>query len=78
MLITQIKPNPNNPRLIKDNKFKFSNFKKRQNSKDIKFTVTTNNLSTDATFNEESKKVHSDNVEVTDKLNYYKSNKDKK
>jgi bifunctional DNA-binding transcriptional regulator/antitoxin component of YhaV-PrlF toxin-antitoxin module len=63
---------------IKDNKFKFSNFKKRKNSKEIKFTVTTNNLSTDATFNEESKKVHSDNVEVTDKLNYYKSNKDKK
>ena len=63
---------------LKDKKFKFSNFKERKNSKEIKFTVTTNNLSTDATFNEESKKVHSDNVEVTDKLNYYKSNKDKK
>ena len=62
----------------KDKKFKFSNFKERKNSKEIKFTVTSNGLSSDATFNEESKKVHSDNVEVTDKLNYYKSNKDKK
>ena len=62
----------------KDMKFKFSNFKERKNSKEIKFTVTSNGLSTDATFNEESKKVHSDNVDVTSKLNYYKSNKDKK
>jgi bifunctional DNA-binding transcriptional regulator/antitoxin component of YhaV-PrlF toxin-antitoxin module len=63
---------------LKDKDFKFSKFKDRKNSKKITFSFTTTNLSTDATFNEESKKVHSDNVEVTDKLNYYKSNKDKK
>jgi hypothetical protein len=63
---------------LKDKKLKFSKFKERKNSKKITFPLTTTNLSTDATFNEESIKVHSDNVEVKDKLNYYKSNKDKK
>ena len=62
----------------KDKNFKFSNFKERKNSKEIKFTITSNNLASDATFIEESKKVHSDNVQTTTKLNYYKSNKDKK
>lgn len=62
----------------KDKNFKFSNFKPRKNSKEIKFSVISNNLASDATFIEESKKVHSDNVQTTTKLNYYKSKKDKK
>jgi bifunctional DNA-binding transcriptional regulator/antitoxin component of YhaV-PrlF toxin-antitoxin module len=62
----------------KKKKFNFSKFRPRKNSNEIKFSIVSNNLASDATFIEESKKVHSDNVKTTTKLNYYKSNKDKK
>jgi hypothetical protein len=61
----------------KENKFKFSKFKERKNSKEVKFTFT-ETPETDSATIEEAKKVHSDNVSVTDKLNYYKNKTDKK
>jgi bifunctional DNA-binding transcriptional regulator/antitoxin component of YhaV-PrlF toxin-antitoxin module len=62
----------------KKKNFNFSKFRPRKNSNEIKFSIVSKNPVSDATFIEESKKVHSDNVKTTTKLNYYKSNKDKK
>lgn len=62
----------------KKKNFNFPKLKKRKNDNKIEFSIVSNNLGTDPAFIEESKNVHSDNVKVTNKLNYYKSNKDKK
>ena len=54
-------------------KFKFTTFKNRKSSKDIKFKINVTAVETDATIIEESNKVHSDNLEVkNNKLNYYR------
>ena len=62
----------------KDKNFKFSKFKDRKNDKPVKFSITSSNPATDATFKEEAKKIHSDNNPPTTKLNYYRSKKDTK
>ena len=54
----------------KDKNFKFSKFKDRKNDKPVKFSITSSNPATDATFKEEAKKIHSDNNPPTTKLNY--------
>lgn len=54
-------------------KFKFTTFKSRKSSKEIKFNINVSSTETDTTIIEESKKVHSDNLEAKDnKLNYYR------
>ena len=54
-------------------KFKFTTFKSRKSSKEIKFNINVTATETDTTIIEESNKVHSDNLEVKDnKLNYYR------
>jgi hypothetical protein len=54
-------------------KFKFTTFKSRKSSKEIKFNINVTATETDTTIIEESKKVHSDNLEAKDnKLNYYR------
>ena len=54
-------------------KFKFTTFKSRKSSKEIKFKINVSATETDATIIIESNKVHSDNLEVEDnKLNYYR------
>ena len=54
-------------------KFKFTTFKSRKSSKEIKFNINVTAVETDATIIEESNKVHSDNLEAeNNKLNYYR------
>ena len=54
-------------------KFKFTTFKNRKSSKEIKFKINVTAVETDTTIIEESNKVHSDNLEVkNNKLNYYR------
>jgi outer membrane protein OmpA-like peptidoglycan-associated protein len=54
-------------------KFKFTTFKTRKSSKEIKFKINVTAVETDNTIIKESIKVHSDNLEAEDnKLNYYR------
>ena len=54
-------------------KFKFTTFKNRKSSKEVKFKINVTAVETDTTIIEESNKVHSDNLDVKDnKLNYYR------
>jgi len=58
----------------KENNFKFSKFNPRKNTKEIKFTIT-ESIDTNENIKEEIKKLNSDSVEVSNKLNYYKTKK---
>jgi hypothetical protein len=54
-------------------KFKFTTFKSRKSSKEIKFKINVTATETDNTIIAESKKVHAKNLEAEDnKLNYYR------
>jgi hypothetical protein len=54
-------------------KFKFTTFKSRKSSKEIKFNINVSATETNTTIIEESNKVHSDNLDAKDnKLNYYR------
>ena len=54
-------------------KFKFTTFKSRKSSKEIKFKINVTAIETDDTIIAESKKVHAKNLEAEDnKLNYYR------
>jgi len=58
----------------KEKNFKFSKFKERKNKKDITFTIT-EAAETNTSVIDEAKKVHSDNLPLGNKLNYYKTKK---
>jgi hypothetical protein len=58
----------------KTKNFKFSKFKERKNKKDIVFTIT-EAAETNTSVVDEAKKVHSDNLPLGTKLNYYKIKK---
>jgi len=61
-------------KFLKEKNFKFSKFKERKNKKDITFTIT-EAAETNTSVIDEAKKVHSDNLPLGNKLNYYKTKK---
>ena len=56
----------------KEENIKFKKLKARKNNKPIEFSVSSEDVETDTTTVEETKKIFSTKVEVTDKLNFYK------